>query len=93
MGGTIKLNSWDIVNFYPNCNTQMCIEAVREVVEDNQQLNLGVPVECVLEALEITVLSNNGKFANNFFTQINGANIGGPESAVYIDPVVKMGDL
>ena len=25
--------------------------------------------------------SNNGKFANNFFTQINGATIGGPESA------------
>ena len=77
----------------------MCIEAVREVVEDNQQLDLGVPVECVLEALEITMSSNNGKFANNFFTQINGATIGGPESAsvtdifgaIYIDPVAKNG--
>ena len=77
----------------------MCIEAVREVVEDNQQLDLGVPVECVLEALEITMSSNNGKFANNFFTQINGATIGGPESAsvtdifgaIYIDPVARNG--
>ena len=93
------LNSWDIVNFYPNCNTQMCIEAARKVAEENQQLHLGVPVECVLEALEITVSSNNGKFANNFFTQINGATIRGPESpsvtdifgAVCIDQVAKWG--
>ena len=77
----------------------MCTEAVRKVVEENQHLFLGVPVECVLETLEITMSSNNGKFANNFFTQINGATIGGPESAsvtdifwvVYIDPVAKNG--
>ena len=76
----------------------MCIEAVREVVEENQQLDLGVLVECVLEALKITMSSNNGKFDNNF-TQINGATIGGPESAsvtdifgaVNIDPVAKNG--
>ena len=73
----------------------MCTEAVREVVEDNQKLDLGVPVECVLEALEITMSTTNGKFVNNFFTPINGATIGGPESAsvtdifraVYVDPV------
>ena len=101
LGEGTRLISWDIVNFYPNCNTQMCIEAIREVVEDNQQLDLGVPVECVLEALKITMSSNNGKFANNFFTQINGATIGGPESAsvtnifgaIYIDPVAKNGGL
>ena len=75
--------------------------SVRKVVEENLQLDLGVPIECVLEALEITMSSNNGKFANNFFTQINGASIGGPEStsvtdifrAVYIDPVRKKGGL
>ena len=70
------------------------------MVEENQQLDLGVPIECVLETLEVTMSSNNGKFANNFFTQINGATIGGPESAiapdifgaVYIDPVTKYGE-
>ena len=94
-----RINSWDIVNFYPNCNTQMCIEAVRKVVEENQHLDLGVPVECLLEALEITMSSNNGKFENNFFNQIDGSTIGGPESAsvtdifgaIYIDPVAKSG--
>ena len=43
--------------------------------------------------------SNNEKFSKNFFTQINGATIGGPESssvtdifeAIYIDPVAKNG--
>ena len=56
----------------------MCINAVRKVIEENPQIDLEVPLECVLEALEITMSSNNGSFANNFFTQINGATIGGP---------------
>ena len=43
--------------------------------------------------------SNKGKFANNFFTQINGATTGGSESAsvtnifgaVYIDSIANNG--
>ena len=69
------------------------------VVEDNPQVDLGVLVDCVLEALELTMSSNNGGFRNNFFTQINGATIGGPESAsvtdifgaVYVHPVAERG--
>ena len=72
---------------------------VKWVVEENPQIDLEVPIECVLEALEITMSSNNGSFANHFFTQVNEATIGGPESAsvtdifgaVYIDPVAKNG--
>ena len=56
----------------------MCINAVKRVVEENPQTDLEVPIECVLEALEITMSSNNGSFANNFFTQVNGATTGGP---------------
>ena len=93
-----KLISWDIVNYYPNCNTQMCIEAVRRVLETAQSREfLEVPVECILEALKITMTSNNGEFLKRHFTQINGATIGGPASAsvtdifgaVFIDPVAK----
>ena len=99
LGINKTLNSWDIVNFYPKYNTQMCINAVKKVVGDNPQIDLGVPVDCVLEALEIVLSSNNGEFRNNFFTQINGATIGGPElasmtdifSAVYVDPVAERG--
>ena len=72
---------------------------MRKVTEENPQIDLEVSLECVLEVLEITMSSNNGSFANNFFTQVNGALIGGPESAsvtdifgaVYIDPVAKNG--
>ena len=79
----------------------MCIDAVRKVLEENQQLDLGFPIECVLEALEITMSSNNGKFENNFYNQINGATTGRPESAsvrgicgrAYMDPVEQMGRL
>ena len=71
----------------------MCINAVKKVVEDNPQ------IDCVLEALEIMMPSSNGEFRNNFFTQINGSTIGGPESAsvtdifgaVYVDPVAERG--
>ena len=31
----------------------MCINAVKKMVEDNPQIDLGVPIECVLETLEI----------------------------------------
>ena len=66
----------------------MCINAVKRVVEENPQIDLEVPIECVLEALGITMSSNNGSFANNFFTQVNGATIGGPESASVTDILV-----
>ena len=77
----------------------MCINAVKKVVEENPQIGLGVPIGCVMEALEITMSSNSGEFINNFFIQTNGATIGGPESAsvtdifgaVYIDPVAEKG--
>ena len=61
------LNSWDVVNFYPNCNTEMCINAVKRVVEENPQIDLEVPIECVLEALEITISSQR---VSNYITSI-----------------------
>ena len=30
-----KLISWDVKDFYPNCNTKKCIEAVKKVLETN----------------------------------------------------------
>ena len=51
-GPDATLNSWDVVNFYPNCNTEMCINAVRRVVEENPQIDLEVPLECVWKHLK-----------------------------------------
>ena len=41
--------------------------------------------ECVCEALEITMSNNNGEIDNKHFTQIQGATIGGPDSASVTD--------
>ena len=93
-GPKTKLISWDIKNYYPSCDTEMCIKAVEKVVAQYPEHVLEVPLDCTLEALRITMSTNTRKFGNRFFTQINGATIGGPESAsvmdifgaVYIDP-------
>ena len=57
-------------------------------------------IECIKEALAITMLSNNGTFNSTFFTQVNGATIAGPESAsttdifgaIHIVTVAREGD-
>ena len=66
LGPDTTLNSWDVVNFYPNCNTEICINAVKRVVEENPQIDLEVPIECVLEALEITMSSIMGALQTIF---------------------------
>ena len=85
LSDTTKLISWDTVNFNPNCNTKMCIEAIKRVLQTYPHIDLKVPTESIIEALEITVSSNNTKFGGRFFTQANGATIGGPESASVTD--------
>ena len=63
----------------------MCIQAVREAIDkwgENSSPNMK---ECVCEALEITMSSNNGEIDNKHFTQIQGATIGGPDSASVTD--------
>ena len=49
-GPDTTLNSWDVVNFYPNCNTEMCTNAVRRVVEGNPQIDLEVSLEWHLKS-------------------------------------------
>ena len=81
----------------------MCIEAIKRVLQTYAHIDLKVPTESIIEALEITMSSNNTKFEGRFFTQSNGATIegggGGAESAsvtdifvaIFIDPVAKAG--
>ena len=75
----------------------MCIEAIKRVLQTYPHIDLKVPTESIIEALEITMSSNNTKFEGTFFTQSNGATIGGPESAsvtdifgaIFIDPAAN----
>ena len=80
-----RLITWDIENYYPNCDTPMCIQAVKEAIVkwgENSSPNIK---ECVCEASEITMSSYNGEIDNKHFTQIQGATIGGPDSASITD--------
>ena len=69
-------------------------------MDDKATSLLEINKECILEALSITLSSYNGQFQEKLFTQIEGATIGGPESAsvtdtfeaVHIDEVARQGD-
>ena len=80
-----RMISSDIKNFYPNCETRLCIEAVRKALDKWKPRWSKSRKECICEAVEITMTSNNGFIAGQFFTQINGATIGEPDSASITD--------
>ena len=57
----------------------MCLKAVGQLLDFCSQ---NFPEkQCILDALAITVASNTCNFTGRHFTQIDGANIHGPESA------------
>ena len=61
----------------------MCIEAVKKLLETREK---NYPDrDSICEALQITMSSNNCEFLGRHFTQIDGATIGGPESASVTD--------
>ena len=63
----------------------MCLEAVGEAL-DNRPPGSLPSKQCILEALQITMSCNNGiRLGTKHFTQIQGATIGGPESASVTD--------
>ena len=80
-----KLLSWDIKNYYPNCSTELCMRAVKRILDERGTNLPQNSKNCILEALSITMSSYNGQFLGELFTQIDGATIGGPESASVTD--------
>ena len=75
--------SRDIVNYYPSCGTEMCLKAVGQLLDTCKE---NIPEkQCILDALAITMTSNSCNFMGKYFTQVDGATIGGPESASVTD--------
>ena len=73
----------DIKNYYPSCDTLKCLEAVEALLETKE---IQTPSkECILEAISITMSSNSTKFSERFFTQIDQAAIGSPDSRSITD--------
>ena len=71
------------MNYYPSCRTEMCLKAVGQLLDTRKE---NIPEkQCILDALAITMTSNSCNFMGKYFTQVDGATIGGPESARYRD--------
>ena len=61
----------------------MCLKAVGQLLDTRKE---NIPEkQCILDALAITMTSNSCNFMGKYFTQVDGATIGGPESASVID--------
>ena len=75
--------SRDIEDFYPSCDKDKCIQAIKILLHTR---TYQIPSkECILEAVDITVSSNTAHFCNRYFTQIDGATIGLPDSGSITD--------
>ena len=92
---SVLLVSRDIKDFYPSCNTEKCLEAVKILLDSREKQNPSS--ECIPEALEIMMSSNSIEFDSRFFTQIDSATIGSSNSgsvtdifgAIHIDKVIQ----
>ena len=82
------LVSFDIINMFPSIDNQSGVESVRHKL--NQYAHkIDVPVECVVEALEICLKCNCSTFCGQYWLQENGTAMGPKNSCSYADIVAK----
>ena len=74
----------DIVDYCPSCDTKKCIEAVEWVLNEADERSVA-DNRSILEAVELTMTSNNCSFLGKHFTQIDGATIGGSAAVSITD--------
>ena len=65
---TTLLITCDIENFYPSCNTQKVIEAVKIRLEERK--SKFPPTECIVEAISLVMSSNNCQFQDEHYMQM-----------------------
>ena len=71
------LVTMNTVDYYPSCDTKKCIEAVEWVLNEAEESS-GADNRSILEAVELTMTSNNCSCLGRHFMQTDGATIGGP---------------
>ena len=89
------LTTRDVENYYPSCDIHKCLQAIVRVLSESEEIIIS-DNNCILEAIELTMTSNNCSFLGKHFTQIDGATIGGPNAgsvtdiygAEYIDKII-----
>ena len=71
-----KLIGWDIVNYYPNCSTELCLWAVKKILNDKATGLSEINKECILEALSITCLPIMDCFKKNSLLKLKEQQLG-----------------
>ena len=80
--GTL-LVSWDVVTMFPNIDNELGVTAVKNALDAR---SVKIPsTECVLEAVEICLKSNNCQFDNNNYVQQHGTAMGPKNACSYAD--------
>ena len=81
-GNKIIHASFDVISMFPNMHKNLGITRCREEL----QLRVdGLPTQCVLEALEITLDYNVAEFDGVWYRQVTGAAMGPHNSCEYCD--------
>ena len=77
------LVSWDVVAMFPNIDNTLGLSAVRDALESRSSKSPST--ECILEAVEICLKSNNCQFNNQDYLQHHGTAMGPKNACSYAD--------
>ena len=77
------LVSLDVENMFPSIDNQRGLETLRQKLET--RVDNSPPTECIVEALEIILTSNNSVFNKEHLVQTNGTATGSKNSCSYSD--------
>ena len=77
------LVSLDVENMFPSIDNERGLETVRNKLETRR--NKSPPTDCIVEALEIVLTSNNSIFNHQHLVQTNGSATGSKNSCSYSD--------
>ena len=86
------LVSFDIVNMFPSITNVIGVERVRKRLTQFSE-KFDVPVECIVEALEICLYKNCSTYQGQYWLQTDGTAMGPQNSCSYADIVAECVDL
>ena len=86
--GTL-LVSWDVVAMFPNIDNDLGISAARKALDS--RVDKLPSTDCIIEAIQICLNSNNSEFGGNHFVQRHGTAMGPKNACSYAD--LAMGEL
>ena len=86
-----KLISFDIINIFPSIDNICGLKSVKKVLESRS--NQFHPSNCIIEALQLCLESNNSIFNNRHYLQSDGTAQGPHMSCSYSDIAIQYFDI